>query len=1291
MKLRKLFLAVLAGATMLMACDKKEVDLGPAKLTVNPTDVSFEAEVSSQDISLVATRDWAVTSLPDWVALSKESGAANPAGQKLSVSVTENKGHNRSATIIFSIGFARQALTISQVGPEGVVDNGDGSKENPYTVAGAIEYVKGLGADVESPKKVFVKGIVSTVETTYEASGTYGNATFNIVDEEGSSDVFKVFQTYYLGNVKWTKADNNPDIKEKDEVIIYGTIYNYKGNTPETVGKGASFVYSLNGVNRGGADSGSGDGTAKGTGTLEDPYNPAGAAAAVASLTWTDKDNYDKTEPVYIKGKISKVSTTFEASGSYGNASFTIVDETDGTGSFEVFQTYYLGNRQWKTGDTEIKVDDIVIVHGPIMNYKGNTPETVGKGASYIYSLNGTTDGGGQGGGTGTPSGDGTQANPYNVAAAVAAVKDLTWTSNTDFQKVGPFYVKGKVSSVKFAFDAEHGTATFNLSDDGTETAAQFTCYSVKYYDGAAWVEGNTQVTVGADVVIYGELQNYKGNTPETVTGSYVVSISGGGVTPPPAAHDGLTLETAFTASEANAWIMANIEGNNNTGDTKYYVKGIIQRFYQRDNADQNFTNNSYKQASFYITDDGKEAADKEFEAYQINYLAGATFDATKDTDVKVGDEVVIYGPLAKYNTTAETAGKGAAYLYSVNAGGEVPPTPGPGGDEVGIMETNVTMIAGTNAYDDGKLTVTYNGTTYENVKHIKYGKGTAYGNGSIVLPAGTVEIEFFAVGWKGKDATLQFTIGETVKKVNVAANDGAANTSPYSMTVADSDHYTVSLGSALAVETTVKVETIADANTGYRAFLFGVHAKKTSGGDTPGGDTPGGDTPAKPVNEGTLESPFTVADALIAAKDAELTGKQYYVKAVVGKDIAIKNGAASFELMDGTTDGKLTVVKAKSFKGAAFDGSEPLDWLDEVVLKGTVTEYSTLPALTEGELVKWNGKTMFKAAFTTIAQLNALATTTATEYTGTLENAVVSFVPDAKNAIIKDATGSVLYFKNGHGLKQGQTFSGDVTVKLVLYNNASEITAIDAAFTGEEAVVEPASVSLSALAADFAKYQNAYVKVKDLEVVSVSGKNINVKNGNDTYVVYSSAGNATVEVGKTITATGTICQYSNKAQIKAWTMDAVEVQTQTQTPAWTLKNLSELVDGDVAVIVSIKGEDKFALSNDKGTSAAPTAVAFTEDGNPAANIQWTVSVSESKYSFTASDTNMLYCTASNNGVRVGTNTNNVFVIDAASGYLKNVATERYLGVYNKADWRCYTNTTGNTAGQTFKAYVKTK
>ena len=51
---------------------------------------------------------------------------------------------------------------------------------------------------------------------------------------------------------------------------------------------------------------------------------------------------------------------------------------------------------------------------------------------------------------------------------------------------------------------------------------------------------------------------------------------------------------------------------------------------------------------------------------------------------------------------------------------------------------------------------------------------------------------------------------------------------------------------------------------------------------------------------------------------------------------------------------------------------------------------------------------------FTTVAELNALKTSTPTSHIGKLTNAVVSFVPDEKNAVIKDATGSVLYYLNG-------------------------------------------------------------------------------------------------------------------------------------------------------------------------------------------------------------------------------------------------------------------------------------
>lgn len=1071
MKLRKLFLAVIAGAALLTACDKKEVDLGPAKLTVNPTDVSFTQQIASQEISLLATRDWAVTGLPDWIALSKEAGSANTDAQKISISVTENKGNNRSATLTFSIGFARSVLNVTQEGPDGEVDNGDGSKANPFNVEGVIAYVTELG-QAESDKNVYVKGQISSISEEFTTQ--YGNGNFTI-SEDGTTDgaQFTAYRVLYLGNKKFASGDTQ--IKVGDDVILYGKVVNYNGKTPETV-QGSAFLFSLNGVDKGGDESGQGGtGTAKGTGTLEDPFNPAGAAAAVATLTWTDKDNYEKTEPVYIKGKISKVSTTFEGSGSYGNASFTIVDETDGTGSFEVFQTYYLGNRQWKTGDTDVKVDDIVIVYGPIMNYRGNTPETVGKGASYIYSLNGTTDGGGQGGGTGTPSGDGTQANPYNVAAAVAAVKDLTWTSNTDFQKVGPFYVKGKVSSVKFAFDAEHGTATFNLSDDGTETAAQFTCYSVKYYDGATWVEGNTQVTVGADVVIYGELQNYKGNTPETVTGSYVVSISGGGVTPPPAEHDGLTLETAFTASEANAWIMANLEDKAST-ETKYYVKGKIQRFYQRDNADQNFTNNSYHQASFFITDDGNENKDKEFEAYQINYLAGATFDATKDTDVKVGDEVVIYGAFKRWGTTAETTDKGSAYLYSLNAGGQGGGGGQTGGETTIKLNNESTWAEGTDAtYGKGFEMTASNGVKIGVYKH----KSTS----TIVTP------DQYAVRvYKSAVIVLTAPEGKNITSLSFKASNYNSGGACVDLTfieggtgVLAADKTALTIGTFSGSANKIVLQAAAAQARLVEAYLV----LDGEGGGQGGGGGEGGDTPAKPVNEGTLESPFTVADALIAAKDADLTGKVYYVKAVVGKDIAIKNGAASFELMDGTTDGKLTVVKAKSFKGAAFDGSEPLDWLDEVILKGTITEYSTLPALTEGELVKWNGKKTFKDPETDLSKILALAKNSDAYFTG-----IVSAVT-TKSFMVTDGTNNVYVYQPAAMAAIGDKVTVMGTAGsyngLFQINKSAEVEVISSGNT----VTYPDATDITADFDSYAATVNAFVKV--LASVAVADSKVTV------------------------------------------------------------------------------------------------------------------------------------------------------------------------------------------------------
>ncbi len=135
----------------------------------------------------------------------------------------------------------------------------------------------------------------------------------------------------------------------------------------------------------------------------------------------------------------------------------------------------------------------------------------------------------------------------------------------------------------------------------------------------------------------------------------------------------------------------------------------------------------------------------------------------------------------------------------------------------------------------------------------------------------------------------------------------------------------------------------------------------------------------------------------------------------------------------------------------------------------------------------------------------------------------------------------------------------------------------------------------------------------------------------------------------------------------------------------------ANLKTGDVVIITEQKNDDVYAASNDQGTAKPPVATAVTvaDDAitTDATNILWTVEKDGDNISFLAGET-YLYCTNTNNGVRVGTNANKVFSIDATSGYLYNNATSRYIGVYNGADWRCYTSVNSNITGQTLGFYV---
>ena len=344
-------------------------------------------------------------------------------------------------------------------------------------------------------------------------SAQYGNASFYISDDGSTTGQFYVFRTLYLGNRKWSNGDTQ--IKVGDEVIVYAKLTNYQGNTPETA-QGETYIYSLNGETGGNTPPTPQPGEAKGSGTLADPYNSVAAnniASALVSGAKTD-------EAYYIKGKIVSVRESFSAQ--YGNASFYISDDGTAAGQFYVFRALYLGNQKWVTGNTQIKVGDEVVVYAKLTNYQGNTPETV-QGETYIYSLNGET-----GGNTpptpqpGEAKGSGTLADPYNSVAANNIASALVSGAKTD----QAYYIAGKVVSVKESFSAQYGNASFYISDDGT-TAGQFYVFRVLYLDNKKWVSGNKQIKVGDEVVVYAQLTNYQGNTPETAQGGYLYSLNG--------------------------------------------------------------------------------------------------------------------------------------------------------------------------------------------------------------------------------------------------------------------------------------------------------------------------------------------------------------------------------------------------------------------------------------------------------------------------------------------------------------------------------------------------------------------------------------------------------------------------------------------------------------------------------------------------------------------------------------------------------------------------------------------
>ena len=120
MKFSKLLAAAaVAALTFLTSCEKEE-QLGAASVTVDPVEVTLTQEAgASGTVSIIATRNWTVTGVPDWLVVEPSSGEGSNHKKAIKLTAKSNPGIDRTATVNFTIGFSDAPLKVIQKGEAG--------------------------------------------------------------------------------------------------------------------------------------------------------------------------------------------------------------------------------------------------------------------------------------------------------------------------------------------------------------------------------------------------------------------------------------------------------------------------------------------------------------------------------------------------------------------------------------------------------------------------------------------------------------------------------------------------------------------------------------------------------------------------------------------------------------------------------------------------------------------------------------------------------------------------------------------------------------------------------------------------------------------------------------------------------------------------------------------------------------------------------------------------------------------------------------------------------------------
>lgn len=247
------------------------------------------------------------------------------------------------------------------------------------------------------------------------------------------------------------------------------------------------------------------------------------------------------------------------------------------------------------------------------------------------------------------PSGSGTEADPYNVAAAIEIAKAMS-ADDAAKQVVACGYI---TSIDDIDTEGTYGNATYYISDDKDGKANKLEIYRGYGLNGQKFnAAGATIIKEGDFVVVSGGLVNFKGSTLEFTQGSKILSINGQGGGGTPSTETIGTKDDPITVAKALELTNA-LADNAESGEA--FVKGKISKV-------QSY-NSTYKSITYYISDDGTE--NNELQVYSGKGLNGADF--ASETDLAAGDVVIVKGKLKKYVNS-----KTGAITLEINQSSEI-------------------------------------------------------------------------------------------------------------------------------------------------------------------------------------------------------------------------------------------------------------------------------------------------------------------------------------------------------------------------------------------------------------------------------------------------------------------------------------------------------------------------------------------------------------------------------------------------------------------------------------------